>query len=161
MNCTTVRSLLVALHDGELSRSQEDLVAEHLDHCEACMAHHERLLATTPIAPVIQLDPARRHELHLAIDTALTRAAAEPPPPRKMSLRELIAGEVPVPRGLLVAYAAALILSLAWAAGGSIMAEPASQGAQTAQVTEGPEAGDAVAMQLHHPAAYTPQDGWF
>ncbi|TVQ86530.1 MAG: hypothetical protein EA397_20240 [Deltaproteobacteria bacterium] len=160
MNCNSVRALLVALQDGELTRSQEDLVAEHLDGCSACQEHLDKLLATTPVAPVIELDAARRHELHLSIDRALAVAALEPAPAPKMSWRELVAGEVPVPRGLLFAYAAALILSIAWAANGSFTPSGEPQVAEVA-AAEAVEEGDAVAMQMHRPAAYTPRDGWF
>jgi len=156
MTCSQVRSLLVALQDGELSRSQEDLVSAHLAGCPACAAHLERLEATTPAAPVIVLDDARRHDLHRAIERALD--AADPtlePAPR--TWRDLFSSEVPVPRGLVILYAAALLLAIGWAARGSVVTEPTPTVAAQAPA----DAAPTVAVQLHRPAAYTPRDGWF
>jgi anti-sigma factor RsiW len=154
MKCAKVRPLLVALLDGELSRSQEDVVASHLAACPACAAHLERLEATAPVAPVVHLDPARRHQLHLSLDQALDRAEREPAPPAR-GWRDVLTVEVPVPRGLVFLYAAALLLAVGWAARGAL--SPAPQAPETAAL----EADAPVAAQLHRPAAYTPQDGWF
>jgi len=159
MKCSKVRALLVALQDGELSRSQEDQVVEHLDACPTCAHELARLEASLPAAPVIRLSPSLRHDLHLSIERALDHA--DPLPAASSGTtgwRGLLGAEVPVPRGLLVLYAAALLLAIGWAARGSLLPSDTESLARSAELSQ---IEPATTATLHRPAAYTPSDGWF
>lgn len=160
MSCRRIRHQLVAFLDGELAPADLADVEEHLDGCPACRDHLERLEATTPIAPVVHLDPHARHAMHQRLDEALTRAALEVPPPRARASRpiaELLSGEIALPRGLVLLYAAALLIAVGVAAGRALV--PAADEAPLA--AHEAETGPAASLELHRPAAYTPRDGWF
>lgn len=160
MSCRRIRHQLVAFLDGELAPADLEHVEEHLETCAACQAHLERLDATTPLAPVVQLDPNARHAMHQRLDAALARAAAEAPaprPPASRSLRDLFTAEIAIPRGLVVLYAAALLIAVGVAAGRALV--PATSDAPLA--AHDVDSGPAAALELHRPAAYTPRDGWF
>lgn len=157
MKCSNVRTLLVALLDDELAPSQREQVLDHVEHCEACALHHADLAATTPLAPVIPLDSAQRHELHLAIEHALDHADTASPRAARTSWRGQLTRDIPVPSGVVVLYAAALLLAIGFAARGSLVSADSPTVADAGEQVEEPGAQ----VNLHRPAAYTPQDGWF
>lgn len=157
MKCPKVRTLLVALLDDELAPSQREQVLDHVEQCDTCALHHAELAATTPLAPVISLESAQRHELHLAIEHALDHADAHPPRAVRMSWRGQLARDIPVPSGVVVLYAAALLLAIGFAARGSLLSADAPTVVDAGEQAEEPH----TQVNLHRPAAYTPQDGWF
>jgi len=160
MACRKVRRRLVACLDGELGPSETARIIDHLATCDACAQAHERLLETTPQPPELDLDDARLHQIQLGI---LERLDAEPEPqpaparPHSRGLvQDLFTGDVRVPRGLLVLYAAALLGVLGWAA-----ARTAAPSPQPVVAHDVVEDSAPAASELHQPAAYTPRDGWF
>lgn len=159
MKCSKVRTMLVALQDGELSRSQTEQILDHLEACEACAHELERLDATVPVAPVVHLSPAFRHDLHLSIEQALDRAERLPDPAEpSRGWRSALGAEIPVPRSLVILYAAALLLAIGWAARGSLLPD---RSADLASAGESDAIEAPVEVTLHRPAAYTPSEGWF
>ncbi len=54
MNCDTIRPLLSAYHDGELSPAMLDDVRRHLESCEECSAETERFAAMSRMALLLR-----------------------------------------------------------------------------------------------------------
>jgi anti-sigma factor RsiW len=158
MNCSRARARLVAHIDDELAPGEVVQLRQHLDGCPSCRHRHDTLLADLPRAPTIRLDPARRHGLHLLLEDALdaTDGFVDAPPRRLDTLRDALGAEVGVPRGLLVLYAAALILAVGWAAGRALPSPDVGGLTQ-----RDAEAETAASLELHRPAAYVPEGGWF
>ena len=158
MNCRQARARLVPLIDEELAPGEAIQVRAHLDGCASCARARESLQASLPLAPVIALDPNARHAMHLALDLALDDADQAPAAPIGAlgGVRRALVTEVGVPRGLLLLYAAALVLAIGWAAG---------RGTPNADVDvlthNAADAGAAAQLELHRPAAYVPEGGWF
>lgn len=158
MNCRLARARLVALIDDELAPGEAMQVQHHLHGCTACTGRLDALEATLPKAPVIELDPHARHAMHLSLDRVLDNTAPIPAArPRSLAgLRNALGAEVGVPRGLLLLYAAALVLAVGWAAG-----RVTPPGDVDALTRNSAESDTAANLELHRPAAYVPEGGWF
>jgi anti-sigma factor RsiW len=158
MSCRFTRPRLVAWLDGELAPAERSRLEEHLDVCPRCAARAHALAETTPEAPTVHVDPHVRHRMHLAVAEALDRTA--PPPTAPSPLLDpggLLTGSVSLPRGLVLLYAAALLVAVGVAAG---------RGLPSAETVRAPTPVTALdprtaASEAHRPAAYTPEDHWF
>lgn len=79
MSCDTIRPLLSAFHDGELSPAQRDDVLSHLESCAACRAETQRFAAVSRMALVLR--ESQSPDLWESIATQLD--GNRPPRPRR------------------------------------------------------------------------------
>lgn len=175
MDCDTLQELLVPFLEGELSPSEQELAEDHLTACARCsdlasrISSQDAALASLPPEPDPRLsDAAFWGPMTAAVDAAWdARAqapdgpAAAPEPPRR-ELRVTPVG--------LTAYAAALLLALAWGWSNHRDAERATAEAdalraeQSTAVPSAPARVEALpsrSSQPYQPVRYTPRRGTF
>lgn len=173
MDCDTMRELLVPLLEDELSPSQQQLAAQHLETCADCAAlasrisSHDAALASLSPDPDPRLDdPAFWAPMNAAVDAAwAARALGDPPGGSASSRLELRV----TPVGM-VAYAAALLLALAWGWSNHLDAQHAADQADRLRAEQQPavrpattriETLPARTTQPYQPVRYTPRRGTF
>lgn len=117
MECSWVEDRLVALQDDELSRSERELVEEHLEHCPACADLEAHLAAVSP-EPCLQVPADVQARLESAVSAALDEALAAPVAPRSVGrieqTRRWLRRDRDLSNGAMLAYAAALAICLGW-----------------------------------------------
>lgn len=176
MECRTVRELLVPWLEDELAPAQQELMNDHIERCSSCADLAGRLsaqdvaLSSLPPEP----DPRLATEAFWAkMDTTLSeewevvakeRASAPPAAGASwLGQRELRV----TPVGL-VAYAAALLLALAWGFSNQVDAQHAEARAMALQEElHEAERATAVAVEplparpapAYQPVSYTPRRG--
>lgn len=163
MNCRAVRARLVAYQDRELSPAEELRVGEHLEGCAACRALEERLGSVTP-RPFLPSDPAHEQALWKRLDAALEaeRAKGVPlrAPTRLERARAWLVEETRMPTVAVIAYAALLLLAVAWGTNNWWEARglQASLGAARIAATAG-SAPEEIPADQYRPAAFRPETG--
>jgi len=169
MDCPTVRDLSIAFLESELSPGETEQVTEHIEHCVACaelmgrLASQEADLAGLPPAPDARLStPGFWDRMDAALAAESARVLAPPPPAVPVWRRPLQVS----PLGL-VAYAAALMLAVAWgwmqhrdatdatARASALQTELEQERRLAAQPPE------PVRVEQYRPVSYTPRRGTF
>ncbi len=153
MTCDEVVELLVAMSDGELSRSQGVLADEHLARCAECQALRLALDAATP-QPF--LDPPHHVQAELQrrvnIDTIWSKSLTDAPRARRASLAQWLGTPAELSRGAMVAYAALLLATLSWgAASWFVPASPTG-------APPSPAARVEIPADHYQPASYQPEE---
>lgn len=118
MDCMTVADRVAAWLDGELSRSEQQLLEEHLERCTACQALVEGVAAIEmvppPAAPALD-SPMFWRRMDVALQAEL--AASERPAPAPPSgWRQWSRASLRVSAPLLAGYAALLLFAVLWGA---------------------------------------------
>jgi anti-sigma factor RsiW len=113
MNCTAVRTRIVAWQDRELSPGEHVLVAEHLGSCAACRNQERRLAAVTP-EPFLHVPPRIEADFYDRLDRAVEAAWAHPAPPQPPSMVARMRQTIPIPFTSAILYAVALLAALGW-----------------------------------------------
>lgn len=100
-SCRDIEVCAAALLDEQLSPAEEEMVEEHLNHCDACADMIDAMDAQRLKPPRLQIlqDNDYWEEMDAVLQAELDRAEVEPP---KIS------------RNMLFIYAAALLLTLVW-----------------------------------------------
>lgn len=173
MDCDTMRELLVPLLEDELSPSQQQLAAHHLETCANCAALASRI--SSQDAALASLSPDRDPRLdddafwapmNAAVDAAWD-AGARADPPTGPALSRLEMRITPVG---MIAYAAALLLALAWGWSNHLDAQQAAAQADVLRAEQQPPASPTATRvgtqpsrtaQPYQPVRYTPRRGTF
>lgn len=117
MHCSWVEERLVALHDDELSRSEQAVVLEHLERCPTC-SELEARLAGIELEPALVIPAGVQVQLASAIDAALDEAFAQPwestPPSAWEQTRRWLRRDRDLSNGAMLAYAAVLAVCVGW-----------------------------------------------
>lgn len=100
-SCRDIEVCAAALLDEQLSPAEEEMVEEHLNHCDACADMIDAMDAQRLKPPRLQIlqDNDYWEEMDAVLQAELDRAEVEPP---KIS------------KNMLFIYAAALLLTLVW-----------------------------------------------
>jgi len=164
VNCRAVRKRLVAYQDRELSPAETEQVAEHLGSCSGCAGLERRLAAITP-RPCLQVDPETQQALWERLDTAVQEAMDEVPHPRSESswarAHRWLAEETRLPTAAVLAYAALLLLAVAWGASNWWAASQLQTRLEiqpTTTALDTPILPEAIPADQYRPAAYSPDD---
>lgn len=110
MSCAWVEQRLVAWQDGELSPGEHTRVGEHLETCRSCRRLERDLARVTP-RPAAPVPSEATAALFARMDAALARAWDEPAP---APVLPRWAAPIGMPGATVVAYAALLLLTVAW-----------------------------------------------
>jgi hypothetical protein len=99
--CRDVEICAAALLDGQLSPAEEEMVGDHLEHCDACAGLIDALETQRLKPPRIKLiqDNDYWEEMDVVLQSELDRAEQE---------------QQGIPPKTILLYAAILLLSLAW-----------------------------------------------
>lgn len=159
MNCRAVRSRLVACQDRELSPAEELRVREHLDACADCRHLDEALAAVTP-RPFLPSDPVAEAALWERLDAALdaerARGVSVRAPNPIERARTWLSEDTRMPTSAVIAYAALLLLAVAWGTGNwwEMRNLQASLDHGATRVTAAPEQ---IPADQYRPAAFHPE----
>ncbi len=175
MDCDTLQELLVPFLENELSPSQHELAAHHLETCPCCsdlasrISSQDTALASLAPEPDPRLsNPSFWAPLNAAVDAAWEAQAptqdkpADSPVPPQRELRVTPLG--------LIGYAAALLLALAWGWSNHLDAQQATAEANALRAEQSAQPPSAPARvqglparntQPYQPVRYTPRRGTF
>ena len=149
MDCAEHQSRLVALDDGELGRSEQQLTLSHLASCGTCRDRRAVLTRVTPRphrSPPIGI---RERLDAMDLDTILAQA---PPRPVQPARFPQLGRRFEVPLVAILAYVFAFAAVTAW--GVSTWWQSGEAPTQIAQQTE--EHPETFPPQAWQPASYTP-----
>ncbi len=148
MDCEDVLDRLVALEEGELGPSEEELVRRHLAGCPTCATVSSRLGQSLP-RPGLAVPLVVRNRL-ARLEASTLLAAADPLPSGRRARPATVS--LPVPAA--VGYAAVLVVVLAWG-----MANWRERAVLEARLALGPPqaaAAPEIPASDYRPAAWTP-----
>lgn len=156
MHCSWVGERLVALHDDELSRSEEQLVIEHLEACPDCADLAGRLDAITPEDALV-VPAAVQTRLEAAVDDALDTAFEQPwqasPPGFWEQSRRWLRRDRDLSNGAMLAYAAVLAICVGWGLSNYLAVQAMNQDEPLTASTVAP-----VSNGHYQPASYAIED---
>lgn len=162
MRCRETQDRLVAFQDGELARSERELLVEHLSQCAACSELERRLREVTPAAGTLQPPLHIQRQLQLALDVDTILEAAQRPEPAGPGLLARLARwlrrDLELPTAAAVAYVVVLAAALGWGASNWWSLSTLQQQHRYATGhAEGTQDSPAIPAEHWQPAAYNPK----